>query len=145
MLHLLTCPYIQDKYAIITSNLLMLIVLLFAESALEVSPDQGVEGEAADLPEEELLGGEKQNDAGEVDELVADLEIGNLLLGLVEIIKIEKNKYLQLEHVGDTSLALGLSTVHLSNKSHQSIQWPFMTQRRQSKRSTAVTKSRLLE
>ena len=120
MLHLLTWPYIQDKYAIITSNLLMLIVLLFAESALEVSPDQGVEEEAADLPEEELLGGEKQNDAGEVDELVADLEIGNLLLGLVEIIKIEKNKYLQLEHVGDTSLALGLSTVHLSNKSHQS-------------------------
>ena len=43
MLHLLTCPNVQDKYAIITSTLLILIVLLFAECALEVSPDQGVE------------------------------------------------------------------------------------------------------
>ena len=76
-----------------------------AESASEVSPDQGVEGEVADLPDEELLGVEEQVDAGEVDELVADLEIGNLLLGLVEIIKFGTNKYLQLELVGDASLS----------------------------------------
>ena len=105
MLHLLTCPYVQDKYAIITSTLLILIVLLFAESALEVSPDQGVEGEVADLPDEELLDGEELDDAGEDEELVADLEIGKLLLGLVEIIKFETNKHLQLELVGDASLS----------------------------------------
>ena len=84
---------------------LILIVLLFAESALEVSPDQGVEGEVADLPDEELLDGEELDDAGEDEELVADLEIGKLLLGLVEIIKFGTNKYLQLELVGDASLS----------------------------------------
>ena len=54
-------------------------MFLLAERAFEVSPDQGVKGEVPVLPEEEQLGGEDE-------ELVADVKIGNLLLGLVEII-----------------------------------------------------------
>ena len=55
-------------------------MFLLAESALEDSPDQGVKAEVPVLPEEEQL------EAGEDEELVADVKIGNLLLGLVEII-----------------------------------------------------------
>ena len=72
-------------------------MFLLAERAFEVSPDQGVKGEVPVLPEEEQLGGEDE-------ELVADVKIGNLLLGLVEIIKFERNKILELDLVGDPSL-----------------------------------------
>ena len=69
----------QDKNVISTSSELTFILFLLAERAFEVSPDQGVKGEVPVLPEEEQLGGEDE-------ELVADVKIGNLLLGLVEII-----------------------------------------------------------
>ena len=66
--------------------MLSFILFLLAESALEDSPDQGVKAEVPVLPEEEQLGGEELVVAGEDEELVADVKIGNLLLGLVEII-----------------------------------------------------------
>ena len=90
----LTCPCVQDKYAILPASSYPHRVPAVAERASEVSPDQGVEGEAPDLPEEELIGAEEQVDAGKDEELVADVKIRNLLLGLVEIIKLKKNKYL---------------------------------------------------
>ena len=61
-------------------------MFLLAESALEDSPDQGVKAEVPVLPEEEQLGGEEHIEAGEDKELVTDVKIGNLLLGLVVII-----------------------------------------------------------
>ena len=66
--------------------MLSFILFLLAESALEDSPDQGVKAEVPVLPEEEQLGGKELVEASEDEELVADVKIGNLLLGLVEII-----------------------------------------------------------
>ena len=90
----LTCPCVQDKYAISPASSYLHRVPVVAEGASELSLDQGVEGEAPDLPEEELIGAEEQVDAGKEEELVADVKIRNLLLGLVEIMQFEKNKYL---------------------------------------------------
>ena len=53
-------------------------MFLLAERAFEVSPDQGVKEEVPVLPEEEQLGGEELLEAGEDEELVADVKIGNL-------------------------------------------------------------------
>ena len=50
------------------------------ESFEEVSPDQWDKGEIPDLPEQELVVEDEQNEAGEEETLVTGVKIGKILL-----------------------------------------------------------------